>query len=284
VIQPTLADHDGEAFLISSPKGRNWFWREYQACDGQYQARWHAPSSANPNPRIREAYERARTRVPARVFSQEWDAEFLADGGEVFRYVTRAAVLHPQLGPLHGRRYVAGLDWGKTIDYTVLTILDTETRQLVAMERMNSIDYALQLQRLQATCQRFGVALIRAEANAMGEPLIEQALRQGLPVERFVTTNASKAAIIESLALAFEQEQLTVLDDEVLVRELEAFTSVRLPSGLTRYCAPEGLHDDCVISLALAWSVVTEPDAASATDDVDADYYHAPRRGRYGVG
>src|SRR5215207_7101537 len=29
-IQPTLADVDGDAILISTPKGRNWFWREWQ--------------------------------------------------------------------------------------------------------------------------------------------------------------------------------------------------------------------------------------------------------------
>lgn len=284
VIQPTLADHGGEAFLISSPKGRNWFWREYEACDGQYQARWRAPSSANPNPRIQEAYARAKTRVPERIFRQEWDAEFVEDGGEVFRYIAQAATSLPQLLPIPGHRYVAGLDWGKTIDFTVLTILDTETRQMVAMERMNSIDYALQLRRIQATCERFGVALLCAEANAMGEPLIEQAIRQGLPVSRFVTTNASKAAIIESLAMAFEQAQLAVLNDSILLGELEAFTSVLLPSGLTRYSAPGGLHDDCVISLALAWSLVMTPDAVSSTEDVDASHYRARRRGyQYGL-
>jgi hypothetical protein len=29
-IQPTLADADGDAILISTPKGRNWFWEEWQ--------------------------------------------------------------------------------------------------------------------------------------------------------------------------------------------------------------------------------------------------------------
>ena len=35
-----------------------------------------------------------------------------------------------------------------------------------------------------------------------------------------------------------------------------AFQSERLPSGLFRYSAPEGLHDDCVISLALAYQAL----------------------------
>jgi len=31
----------------------------------------------------------------------------------------------------------------------------------------------------------------------------------------------------------------------------------RLPSGMVRYSAPDGLHDDMVISLALAWHGAT---------------------------
>jgi hypothetical protein len=40
----------------------------------------------------------------------------------------------------------------------------------------------------------------------------------------------------------------------VLIGELQAFEAKSLPSGFTRYAAPEGLHDDMVMSLAIAWS------------------------------
>ena len=86
----------------------------------------------------------------------------------------------------------------------------------------------------------------------MGTPIIEDLQRAGLPVYPFTTTNATKAAIIDALSLAFERGTLTILPDEVLVGELQAYTSERLPSGLTRYSAPQGMHDDTVIALALA--------------------------------
>ena len=70
-------------------------------------------------------------------------------------------------------------------------------------------------------------------------------------------TNATKANIIESLALALETGGLEILDDPVLVAELQAYESERLPSGLMRYSAPDGLHDDAVMALALAWSAVS---------------------------
>ena len=87
----------------------------------------------------------------------------------------------------------------------------------------------------------------------MGQPLVERIAELGLPVQPFTTTNASKAAIIQSLALAFETDEIGIPDHAPLISELQAFTSHRLPSGLRRYAAPGGMHDDCVISLALAW-------------------------------
>jgi hypothetical protein len=87
----------------------------------------------------------------------------------------------------------------------------------------------------------------------MGGPVIEQLRRDGLPVTAFTATNASKAAAIEALALAFGRGTIRIPNDPVLLGELQAFAAKSLPSGMTRYAAPEGLHDDCVMSLALAW-------------------------------
>jgi hypothetical protein len=57
-IMPTLADYGGRAILISTPKGKNWFWQEWLR--GQDSTRidiksWQAPTADNPNPLIRRA-------------------------------------------------------------------------------------------------------------------------------------------------------------------------------------------------------------------------------------
>ena len=87
----------------------------------------------------------------------------------------------------------------------------------------------------------------------MGEPLMELLQREGLPVMGFQTTNATKAKAIEALALAFERRELKIINDPILVAELQAYELERLPSGMIRYQAPQGLHDDTVVSAALAW-------------------------------
>jgi phage terminase large subunit-like protein len=87
VIQPTLADYDGECFLISTPLGRNWFWTEFNngLRDGEYTKAWNAPTSANPSPSIRRAAERARLITPEKTYQQEWLAEFIDDALVLFK-------------------------------------------------------------------------------------------------------------------------------------------------------------------------------------------------------
>jgi hypothetical protein len=81
-------------------------------------------------------------------------------------------------------------------------------------------------------------------------------------VRPFVTTNATKSVIIDALALALERGELQLLQFEPLLDELEAFEVDRTASGLTRYGAPSGAHDDCVISLALAYSALGKTNSA----------------------
>ena len=253
-IMPTLADRDGRAMLISTPRGRNWFWREYQAglADGKTQASFTAPSNANPMPQIQRAFEMARTRVSERTFRQEWEAQFLDDGGGVFRRVQEAATIQQAIEPIAGHQYVIGADWGRTNDATWFAVIDVTTKQNVYNDRMIDTDYQLQRTRLQALQQRYNGAPVLAEYNSIGGPQIEALQNMGVIVYAFTTTNSTKAALIDALALAFEQGDLQIINDPILVGELQAYEGKRQPSGLVVYSAPDGMHDDGVIALALA--------------------------------
>jgi len=254
VLRPALADKQDGALFISTPKGRNWFWNIHQRAN--YDAAWksfHFTSYDNPFV-AKSELDATKEQLPERVFRQEILAEFLEDGGGVFRGVRAAATAEAQESRMHGRTYVFGVDWARDADFSVITVLDTTTMSMAAMDRFNHIDYHVQAQRLQAMAERFKPAAIVAESNSIGTPIIEQLRRQGLPVVPFTTTNASKQIAIDALALAFERGTLRILPDDVLINELEAYSMERLPSGMLRYSAPDGGHDDCVMSLALCYS------------------------------
>lgn len=261
-IMPTLADYGGRAILISTPKGKNWFWQEWLR--GQDEGRddiksWQAPSADNPNPRIQRAAELVKDRVPERTYQQEWLAQFVEDGS-VFRYVREAAYdeaskpIQAQQGPIEGHAYVIGCDWGKVEDYTVFAVVDATARRLAYLDRSNKVDYIVQRGRLAALCERWKPGAVIAESNSMGMPIIEALAREHIPVRPFTTTNATKAAIIDALALAFEQRTIVIPNNPILIGELQAYEATKTALGLPKYSAPEGMHDDCVMALALAWS------------------------------
>jgi hypothetical protein len=270
VLRPMLIDTNGWSWGIGTPRGRNWFWIEFMAALSRTDtAAFNAPTLGvdivdgkllrnphpleNPNIPFAEIENLYRT-MPERSFRQEIMGEFIDDGGSVFRRIREAATATRQDAPIPGHLYIMGCDWARSFDATVLTVIDATTRQVCYVDRMLDTDYRLQTARLRALAERFNVAQIVAEANSMGGPLVEQLLNEGLPVLGFTTTNASKALIIDGLALAFERGELAILDDAQLIAELQAYEAERLPGGMIRYGAPEGMHDDCVISLALAWS------------------------------
>jgi len=254
-IRPTLADLRGDAWFLGTPKGRNYFWQAYQRGLDPAQDEWRSwsmPTSTNPFIPADEI-EAARRTTPDRFFRQEYLAEFLDDAGGVFRYVVERSTAAAQSHAISGHEYVMGVDWGKLADFSVFSVIDASGRCQAALDRSNGVEYQLQLQRLRALYWKFQPKAIIAERNSMGEPLIEQLQREGLPVQPFTTTSGSKADIIDGLALALERGDVQLLPDPVQVGELQAYEATRLPSGLMRYSAPEGMHDDTVMALAMAW-------------------------------
>jgi phage FluMu gp28-like protein len=182
---------------------------------------------------------------------QEWDARFV-DDGTLFRNVQKVSTLKPQ-DPQAGRQYVIGVDWGRTTDATVFCVLDLTERAQVYLDRMTDTDFASQRIRLKALSERYNGAICLVETNSIGRPQLEALQQMNVPVSGFETTNATKAEIVNALQLALEQESIRLLDDKTQAAELMAYQSERLPSGLIRYNAPEGMHDDTVIALCLAW-------------------------------
>lgn len=254
VIRPTLADYEGDAWFLSSPKGLNYF---KTLCDfGQDPLQtewmsWQMPTHTNPYIK-RSEIESLKRSMTERAFTQEILAAFLADGTGVFRRVLEAATAIWQDEPIAGHQYVFGADWGRSNDYTVIAVKDVTEQSIVHLDRFTETGYDLQVGRLKALYDRFQPYCILAEQNSIGGPLIERLQSLDLPVTPFVTTNSSKNIVIEDLALAFEQSSLTIPNDSVLTSELLAYDMERLPSGLYRYNAPSGQHDDTVIATALA--------------------------------
>ena len=251
VLRPMLATTGGGATFASTPNGTgNDFHKLYLRGLDPNEPNWvtyHLPSHTSPLIPDSELDD-IRRNTPERAYQQEYLAQFLEDGGAVFRNLS-ACIKEP---PSRYNRVVFGVDWGRINDYTVIVALDMDTGIVLEIDRFNQIDWTLQRGRLQAMYNRYKPLSVLAEKNSIGDPNIEELKKLGIPVKPFNTTHTSKAEIINALSLAFEQNDIGIPNDPILLNELQAFTVERLASGSYRYTAPSGLHDDTVIALALA--------------------------------
>ena len=257
IITPTLIDMRGDEYYAGTPKGMNGFYALYNQAGDDWQ---HWKMSSYENPHVpKDELDQLRNVMTERAFMQEIMAEFLEDGAGIFRSVRAAATSEPLERGIAGRQYVIGADWARSNDATVFKVMDALERREVYSDRMLNTDFASQRLRLKAITEKFNNAVVIAEQNSIGQPQIEELQRMGVYVQGFLTTSATKAEIVQSLELAFERGEIRILNDEITINELMAFAGERMPSGMMRYEAPEGMHDDTVIALALAWHGIGRP-------------------------
>jgi len=259
---PMLLDNDGEAWFISTPRRRNWFYHLYQKAKADESDRWHAwHFTSYDNPHLSPAaLDELAGDMTAEDIEQEINAVFLEGEGAVFRNITAnlTAPLDATPEQHRGHRLVAGLDWAQKRDYTALSVVCVPCKCEVALDRFNKIDWAFQRGRLRALYDRWHIAGVLAEENSIGSPNIEALHDEGMKIEPFTTTASSKPPLIKQLALALERQEYRWLPLAAATAELEAYESKRSAnSGYISYSAPEGLNDDTVIARALALEAVT---------------------------
>jgi hypothetical protein len=250
-----LIDRKGWALLISTPKGKGWYFdlfrRGQVGVDPDFES-WNCPSWSNPY-LDRALIEAERERIPDRVFRQEYGGQFLEGSGQVFRSVRECATgsFSP---PVKDAYYYAGLDLAKVEDYTVLVIIDNKCR-VVYVDRFNRIDWHFQVSRLKGALDRYNHATVLVDSTGKGEPVFETLRKEGCRATPYTFSSKSKAVLIDNLSLMLEQRLVTLPKPDLcpeLIDELESFEYSVTDSGTTRTSAPSGVHDDCVVALALA--------------------------------
>ena len=112
-------------------------------------------------------------------------------------------------------------------------------------------------------------------------------------VTAFHFSAQSKQAVMEGLAVAIQQQQIT-FPDGLIVQELETFEYVYSRTGV-KYAALEGLHDDCVCALALAvqqwrqqqaWTLTmwsAEPAVPQTPGELEAEQHRRHQRAQEAV-
>ena len=252
-IRPVFAVRGKKVLFISTPKGKNWFHNLYQLGNSpDYPNYVSYAGSSYDTPYIElEEIEDAKKTIAPNIFKQEYLAQFIDSGGEVFSDIDRNTF--PTYTPANGKVY-CGIDLGKQEDYTVATFIDQQGK-VIDIYRNNKQEWTTMIREILVLVRKYH-ATVMVEVNSIGDVIYEQLKRQWQDTHPFVTSSKTKNEIIEGLILDFNNAEVNIPSKELfppLYSELSVFTYEYNPKTRNiRYGHPVGLHDDTVISLAIA--------------------------------
>lgn len=186
VIRPTLTDYQGDGWLLSTPRGLNYYFDLFnkgQDPADELWASWQKPTLTNPYILASEV-EMARRDLAELTFQQEYLALFVQDAGAVFRNVEACLTREPTCPAEHkGHRKVMGVDWAQLNDFSVLCVFCATCMREVDLDRFNQISWGLQRDRLIAMAEKWQVEDVLVEANSVGGPNLEALWEEEMALE-----------------------------------------------------------------------------------------------------
>ncbi len=245
-VRPTLTDLKGDAWFMSTPKGRNFYYSLYHKDHKDWQS-WTMPTSANPyiDP---EEIEEARQDLPKLIFEQEYLAKFSENELNPFGYDYLDAAIIDQLSTNEPRYY--GIDVAFKQDWTVIIGLDEEGNMCHYQRFQKPLP---ETERIIKETIKDTRAIM--DSTGLGQSMYQSLRGSCLGLKGMTYTSGkgdnSKFRLINGLISAFQKYEIKILKSEVS-KECFNFTYEYSASGDIKYNAPTGLHDDCVNALALA--------------------------------
>jgi hypothetical protein len=257
-IRPILAENNGWAIFLFTPRGLNHGWKILQQAK---ESNWfYEILTVDDTKAIDEKIlEEEKKQMPIDLFEQEYYCKFVEGASQFFRRVNEN-IWDGNMVAEENKRYILGVDIAKYADWTVITPFDLHTFRAGMPERFQKVDYPMIKARIEAACYRFNKALIRIDSTGAGEPVYDDLIERGLPVEPYKFTDKSRMDLLRNLAILLEQDKIKIPNFEPLINELKSFQWKLSEAGRLRAEVPEGLHDDCVMSLALSvWNLPSQP-------------------------
>ena len=246
-LRSTLTATQGKCKLIGNVKGKkNWFYKlGERAKSGDPNMEYFkitAYDAAKEGILKVEEIEQAKRDLPDYIFRELYLAEPSEDNSNPFGHTN----IDNCITPINGVPTCYGIDLAKYTDWTVIIGLNQEGN-VAYFDRFQK-DWS---QTLATIKQTIGNTPAFIDSTGVGDPIVEQLQREHPRVKGFKFTSQSKQQLIEGLVMAVQGGNIG-FPDGAIADEMRNFEFNYSRTGV-KYEAPQGLHDDCVCSLALAW-------------------------------
>lgn len=262
-VRPILKANKGWVIFNFTPRGTNHAFQLLEKAKDSDKWFWQVLTADDTNVLTPEELEEEKEEMPEDLFLQEYYCKFLEGAGQFFKKVEDNVYVGPPDKIDKTHKYQIGVDLAKYQDHTVITVLDLSTFYIREIERFNQLDYTTQKTKIEAIALRHqadGQPLIWVDSTGVGEPIYEDLLERGLQVEPFKFTEKSRKDLLTNLQLKLEQGLIRIPKNDRLIAELKSMQYVLTDRGKLKIQVPEGMHDDMIMSLALAvWELPSYP-------------------------
>ncbi|MDD3040713.1 phage terminase large subunit [Bacteroides sp.] len=298
VIEPMLADYDGDLVKISTPFGKNHFYDTYQKGIAHNPDFASFQFSSLDNPTIQHSYIKRKMREYGRdsiLFRTEYLGQFVDDQNSVFPWDWIQRAIDPllSLSPakhIHSH-YIMGVDIGRYVDYTVFSVInitDPAVNTLTYMRRYTNKSYRKIVKDAITIHRHFNECPIVIDSTGIGDAIYESLEEYNATGFKFNNTN--KGQLVERLQTALNPEPKTDEEDlfaesdidsyiaplkfphhPEIIKELQYYEyKINENSKKITYSGKSGVHDDIVMSLGLAlWGATNKESLTNVPDSDD---------------
>ena len=294
-ILPIARRKNCKIILISTPRGKNWFYNLF--LDGKDSSKPRYFSIQQPwwkRPDYPPLLIDLMKDLPQHIRDQEFNAMFLDGGGGVFKNLDKIFLgdeinfqgdrqewFHPEWKTLSKNQpTVMGVDFAKSVDFTVISIM-TYDRKLIYYARFNKSDYKVVLEKIKKLGIQFNYPEVIYDGTGVGSGLSDF-MPSELNSFPFIFTNQSKLDLVNKMIVATEYEKLLLPNIVTIKNEFEIFEFNYTKTGKIIYQAPDGKHDDCVYSMALCNWFIEENEGKSEVGEID-DFLNTVNEVRLGL-
>lgn len=245
-LRSTLTATKGRCKLIGNVKGKNnWGYRLGQKAKmkepGYSYHKITAYQAAECGILDWEEIEQAKKDLPENVFRELYLAEPSDDQTNPFGMANIENCIKPiQNGPV----VAYGIDLAKYTDWTVIMGMN-KNNEVCHLDRFQS-DWASTKVRVISTIKDTPAYI---DSTGVGDPIVEDIQRVCKRAIGIKFTSRSKQQLMEGLTQDLHERCISFPLDPVGY-EMQNFEFEYTRTGV-RYTAPSGLHDDCVMALAL---------------------------------
>jgi len=246
ILLPMLSTSGKKVVVATTPKGKNWVYDWYVKgfTDKKSKSfRFTSLDSPYHQPHIIDIFKETMSE---KQFQQEVMAEFV-DKASVFANLDEIICLSPTQPQ---SKCYAGIDIGLVGDASVLSIIDSNGN-MIGYERWERVEAPDLINKIIEVNNKWKFDKIMIENNNQGLGIYQDLKRKINNIVDINTNTKTKPQMIERMIHLFNMKQIKVLNDPLIKLELEGFIFIN-SNGNVKYEASNGLHDDIVMSMAIA--------------------------------